>query len=239
MDELTGYRYYSAGQLSRLHRILALKDLGLSLDQIASLLKEETSTEQISGMLRLKSIEVGERVAEEQLRLARVEALLRQIEQEGKMPMYEVALRRIPTQNVAAIRRTLPNYGGISGLFGELFGSLGGKVKFLGPTIGIYHDPEFREQDVDAEVAIPAEGDLPTDAPVQMRALPGGEMARVIYRGRYEGIGGAYNALVAGLEPNGCRIAGPVREVYLHGPGDAQDPSEYVTEIQVPVERAQ
>ena len=34
VDALTGYRFYSADQLPRLNRILALKDLGFSLDQI-------------------------------------------------------------------------------------------------------------------------------------------------------------------------------------------------------------
>jgi len=35
VDAFTGYRYYSASQLPRLNRILVLKDLGLSLQQIA------------------------------------------------------------------------------------------------------------------------------------------------------------------------------------------------------------
>jgi DNA-binding transcriptional MerR regulator len=35
VDNFTGYRYYSADQLPRLNRILALKDLGFSLEQIA------------------------------------------------------------------------------------------------------------------------------------------------------------------------------------------------------------
>ncbi len=37
----TGYRYYSVGQSHRLNRILALKDLGLSLAQIARLLDDD------------------------------------------------------------------------------------------------------------------------------------------------------------------------------------------------------
>ena len=41
VDPQTGYRYYSASQLSRLHRILALKDLGFSLEQIAMCLEEQ------------------------------------------------------------------------------------------------------------------------------------------------------------------------------------------------------
>ncbi len=36
VDEFTGYRYYSASQMPRLNRILALKDLGLSLEQVGN-----------------------------------------------------------------------------------------------------------------------------------------------------------------------------------------------------------
>lgn len=57
-------------------------------------------------------------------------------------------------------------------------------------------------------------------------------------QGPYERIGEAYNAVMTWLEPNGYHIAGPVREVYLRGPGDTENPEEYVTEIQVPVEKA-
>jgi len=83
VDRFTGYRYYSLDQLSRLNRILALKDLGFSLEQIAQLLDENLPAAQIRGMLRMKQAELQDRVREEQERLARVEARLRQIEQEG------------------------------------------------------------------------------------------------------------------------------------------------------------
>ena len=41
VDPETGYRYYSASQLSQLHRILALKDFGFSLEQIATMPRRE------------------------------------------------------------------------------------------------------------------------------------------------------------------------------------------------------
>ena len=59
------------------------KDLGFSLEQIAQLLDENLPAAQIRGMLRMKRVEIQDRVQEEQERLARVEARLRQIEQEG------------------------------------------------------------------------------------------------------------------------------------------------------------
>src|SRR5512143_322161 len=85
VDRFTGYRYYSADQLPRLHRILALKDLGLSLEQIAQLLDDDLPAAQLRGMLRLKQVELRAQMQEEQARLARVAARLNQIEQEGKM----------------------------------------------------------------------------------------------------------------------------------------------------------
>ncbi|HRE27216.1 MAG TPA: MerR family transcriptional regulator, partial [Anaerolineales bacterium] len=36
VDTFTSYRYYEFNQLPRLYRILALKDLGLSLEEIGS-----------------------------------------------------------------------------------------------------------------------------------------------------------------------------------------------------------
>jgi DNA-binding transcriptional MerR regulator len=86
VDELTGYRYYSIDQLPRLNRLLALKDLGFSLDQIARVLIEGVTHAQLRGMLVLKRAEVEDLLSEEQRRLERIEARLREIEQEDTMP---------------------------------------------------------------------------------------------------------------------------------------------------------
>lgn len=59
-----------------------------------------------------------------------------------------------------------------------------------------------------------------------------------MYQGPYEGIGGTYNAVMTWPEPNGYRIAGPVHENYLRSPGNTNDPEQYITEIQVPVQKA-
>jgi len=74
VDRFTDYRYYSFEQLPRLNRILALKDLGFSLEQIARLLDEGLSPAQLRGMLRLRQAEIRQQVKEDQERLVRVEA---------------------------------------------------------------------------------------------------------------------------------------------------------------------
>ena len=90
IDCFTNYRYYSLDQLPRLNRILALKDLGLSLEQIGQILHEDLTPEKIRGMLLLKQAEMEDQLKEARDRLARVAARLRQIEMEGKMPDYDV-----------------------------------------------------------------------------------------------------------------------------------------------------
>jgi effector-binding domain-containing protein len=239
VDRFTGYRYYSASQLPRLNRILALKDLGFSLDQVAQLLDEDLSPDQIRGILRLKQIEIQGQMQEEQARLARVEWRLKQIEQEEAMPTQEVVIKQIPAQSVASVRDTVP-IAGISQLFGEIFAYLGQRrVSPVGPPIGIYYDEEFREEAVDIEIAVPVAGPVPEGDRVKGRELPAvEEMACMVHEGSYETIGGAYGRLMAWVEANGYRMAGPVREVYLQGPESSRDPSTYVTEIQFPVEKA-
>src|SRR5262245_8336181 len=158
VDAFTGYRYYSASQLPRLNRVLALKDLGFTLEQIGRVLDEGVSPAQLQGMLRLKRAEAQRQVEDEQARLARIEARLRQIEREDTMPDYGVVLKQVEPQWVAGVRRVLPNYQAVGQLYGELFGALGptgalarGEMPL---TAAVYHDEGYRERDVDVEAVV-------------------------------------------------------------------------------------
>jgi DNA-binding transcriptional MerR regulator len=76
LDPDTGYRYYSFDQLARLNRILALKELGFPLEQIAHLLEEHLSLEQLRGMFTLKQAQTQQLIDIEQSRLTRIAARL-------------------------------------------------------------------------------------------------------------------------------------------------------------------
>lgn len=242
VDKWSGYRYYSADQLPRLNRILALKDLGLSLDEIARSL-DDLPAAQIRGMLRLKQVEAKERVREEEERLARVEARLKQIEVEGKMPTYEVVLKSILPQRVASLRGTIPTYSGQGLLWGELEAYLGRQgIRPIAPCLTIYHDPEYREREVDAEVCETVEATVQGgNGRVKIYDLPAvPKMASLVHHGSFQTLGEAYSALMTWIQTNGYRIVGPNREHYLQtGPNGQvrQDDPSYVTEIQLPVEK--
>src|SRR5512134_2933403 len=85
VDSFTSYRYYSVSQLPRLHRILALKGLGFSLEQIGVVLAEGLTPEQMRGMLRLRHAQISQQLAEVQSQLIDVEMRLQQIEREQQV----------------------------------------------------------------------------------------------------------------------------------------------------------
>lgn len=243
VDTATGYRYYSFTQLPRLNRILALKTLGLSLEQIGRLLDEDLSVEQIRGMLRLKQAETQQRLQEELTRLAYVEAKLKQIESEGKMPEHEVVLKSIEPVRVAIAPAVLPHISGIGPFFDRLFDRVGDAIgmsnaDFAGPGIALYYDEEMADTNIQVAAAIPTNGDLTVGDNVQIETLPAYEqVASVVHHGPFTGFQLAYQAVMGWIETNGYSICGPIREVYLQYERDG-DPANYVTEIQCPVTKS-
>ncbi|MCB9134598.1 MAG: MerR family transcriptional regulator [Anaerolineales bacterium] len=238
VDRFTSYRYYTLDQIPRLNRILAFKDLGFSLEQIAELLDEDVSVEQIRGMLRLKRAEIARNLADEQARFARVEARLRQIEQENQpMPAYEIVIKKVESIRIAGLRDIAENYQSLGPLFGELYAAVAQNMLTpVGPTIAIYYDEGYREREVDVEVAVPVSENtsLPQQR-VQVRTLPGAEVASLLYRGSYDDFTPAYQALMGWMQANGYMMTGPNREIYLRGPGEGISPEDFLTEIQFPV----
>jgi DNA-binding transcriptional MerR regulator len=242
VDRFTGYRYYEFDQLPRLYRILALKDLGFSLEEIGRLLEGDLPVEQMRGMLKLRQAEIRQRVDEEAKRLERVELWLRQIEQENSMSNYDVVIKKIDPVRVASVRAVVPTPPDQGALWGELMGYLGQQnARMIGPPTAVYHDGEFKERDWDIEVCMPVVDQITPNERVEVHNLPGFETAAcVVHTGPFATIGEAYDALAKWIDQNGYRIVGPWRELNLRVPeplGNQNDPNT-VNEIQFPVEKA-
>ena len=237
IDRFTGYRFYSVTQLPRLNRILALKDLGLSLNQIARLLTEELPVEQLRGMLRLKQVEIQQQMQQEEEKLDRVAARLRQIEQENKMSNYDVVIKKVEPQRIASMRDVIPSYPEQGHLWQDLETVMvQNQIKSTGPCLTLYHSDEPK---IDAEVCEPIAEDisLPQNTQVQTRELPAVVVAAVIHHGPFNTLSESYEAVLKWIEANGYQINGPCREIYLQPPtemGSQTDP-DTVTEVQFPV----
>jgi DNA-binding transcriptional MerR regulator len=241
VDDWTGYRYYGFEQMACLNRILALKELGFSLEQIGRLLDEDVSVERMRGMLTLRRAEIQARLERESERLTQVEVWLRQMEQENKMSDTNVVIKKIGPLRIVSVRGVIPQPSEQGPMWHDLEGYLAlQRVRPDGACFALYHDDEFKERDWDIEVCEPVSVELTESSKVKVRDLPAVEMmACSIYQGPFATIGEAYNSIFEWLSRNGYRINGPCREVYLRPArnGSQNDP-QTVTEIQYPVEKA-
>lgn len=237
IDDFTGYRFYTAVQLIRLNRILALKDLGFALEQIAQILDDDLSSEQVRGMLRLKEAEIEREIAAEQARLTRIQSRLQQFNQESIMPQYDVVLKTVDAIQVATVRDVIGKYDEMGRLLDELYGVLGqNNVRPMGPPMAIYHDEGYQEADVDVETAVSVtRAQLKENGRVRIYHLPIIKAASVLHQGDYTSVSAAYQTIMQWISDNNFQIIGPNREIYLRGPSPNTNPAEYVTEIQFPV----
>lgn len=247
IDRFTGYRYYSVDQLPRLNRILMLKDLGFSLEQIGRMLTDNLSVDEMRGMLLAKQAEIEQELVESKARLERLSARLRQIEQEGQVSNYEVILKEVAPQCIVSTRQVVPTVSDMRyyrrTLFNRLYRWLEQHlVELSGPELVIYHRAEYTDQDIDMEAAVVVDArqlemDMSSTEQLAVRALPAVHtMASVIHQGHPQDIGQAMTALFCWIGQNGFSSAGVFREIHLYGRElELVECDPVVIELQIPV----
>ncbi len=234
VDDATGYRYYSLAQAPEAERIRLLRSLDMPLETIKRLL-DERDPGRVRQLLEEHRARIEERIAEHQRALS----FLHKLTREEEAMTYEVCIKQQIEQPILSIRTHTPiaAIGEVMGrCFGQMFGYLGQiGVRPAGMPLAIYHDPEFMEDDVDVEICVPTERRVAGKGEMNGSVLAGGPVAATLHAGSYHEVGPAYQALMAWIQEHGHECAGPPREVYLVGPGQAADPAEYRTEIAWPL----
>jgi len=241
VDDATGYRRYAAGQLPRLNRIVALRKLGFTLNQVAELLDDTVSAEQLHGMLRLRRAELAAQVAADSARLAQVEFRLRSIEREGKMPSIDVTLKEVPPVRVAELTAVAASYEPedigpvIQPLYARVEAELARSgLAVSGPGIAYYEDVS---DGVLVHAAVVVSGAITGDVELRLVDLPGVELAATaVHHGPMSESGPTYDQMAHWLAENGYRSGQYAREVSLHCPPGV-DQRGWVTEFQIPVAR--
>lgn len=249
VDPFTGYRYYELDQLPRLHRILALKDLGFSLEQIAALLESDLSPELLRGMLMAKEAELKQAQDEGATRLQRVAARLRQIEARDDLDAYEIVLKSVPALTVASIRSLIPEIEMVGRYCDTHFEELEAWLRhhhlpWQGPTMNLYYNDEFTETDIDMESAVLVQAsarqlNLSGRQEVAIREMEAvAQMASLVHPLSFARLSEGIIALLTWVSVNGYDTAGPMREIHLFGhPKTVDTQTEVVMELQVPVSR--
>jgi DNA-binding transcriptional MerR regulator len=244
VDPDTGYRGYSAAQLGQINRIMALKELGLSLTQVRLMLDGVTLGE-LGGMLLLRRAQLEHELEQHKNRLLGIEARLRSIAREDDMPADDIVAKTIPATGVVVIAGQAPGFGAanIVPVVNQLvaqFDQLGihDRVKEAGPRV-IFYEREHGA-DVTVLLALPVtEPPAELPVPARYRVLPEIEAAVTVRSGPAAGIFPmVYQDLVRWIEERGYHpVPGPGREVWVHDKDDISDPGPQVFEIQLPFRR--
>ena len=236
VDPNSGYRYYRPGQLRRLNRIVALKDLGLRLDQVRAIVDEQITGDQLRAMLRLRQAELQAQILDGRHRLDRVQARLRLIDAEETMTHPDVITKTVPATTAVgltaiAASATQEDVGPVVGpMYPPIMQHLAAAgVTPTGPSIAYYTPaPESSEDALRVHVTFPVAADSVPG--LERVAIPAAEVASAIHHGPIEGVDAAYQLLHAWVRNHGFTDTGRAREVYLECPDDT---SEWITEIQV------
>ncbi|MFE3032124.1 MerR family transcriptional regulator [Streptomyces canus] len=242
VDPASGYRYYSAAQLARLNRIIALKDLGFTLQQVRDIVEEKVSAEELRGMLRLRRAELETAMAAAGARLVQVEARLRAIESEGYMPTNDVVIKSVPAVRVAELTATAASYEPedispvIGPLYDELFQHLSSAgVTPTGPGVAYYEDAPEGGGKIRVHAAVQVSAPL-QDGPFRILDLSSlDEAATIVHRGSMDTVLPTAQTLARWVDANGYQSTGYPREINLECPENRDD---WVTELQAPVTRS-
>lgn len=244
VDEWTGYRYYSAQQLPRLNRILALKELGLSLEQIGRMLNDDISAEEIRGMLALKKAQAEQAVRDELTRLRSIEARLQQIESGGHSGRYDIVIKSIPAQPYLSLRKICPSFDAARTALFEMSHALPAAVgkKNLGYFTSLLRSEGYADTDVDLEIGFVLQDSfhqapvtLPSGQVMTLSTLPAVEtMVTAVFTGTFDMSHPCRAGLADWMESNGYEFDGDGREVFIVPPLPGKE-DEAVIEIQYPV----
>ena len=242
VDPASGYRFYTASQLARLNRIVALKDLGFTLEQVGAMVEEKVSVEELHGMLRLRRAQLQSQIAADSARLVQVEARLRIIEMEGAMPAQDVQVKKIPAVRVAELNAAAASLepDSITPVIRPLYAELGPRLGQAGltpggPAIAYYSDAQDGEGVlVHATLPVNADSDAGESQGIEIVDLPEVEAATIVHHGSMDNVLATIQVLARWIEENGYQSAGYPRELYLECP---EDEDKWVTELQEPITR--
>ena len=247
IDEWTGYRYYSAQQIPRLNRILALKDLGLSLEQVRRMLDDDISSEEIRGMFALRKAQIEQSLQEEILRLQQIEARLNQID-EGEMPDdYEIIVKSIPTLPYLSLRERMPSFDVARMILLEMTRAIASSQqrKNTGHLTVLMHEEMFGADSIDLEMGFVLHENVETAVSVSdtrtltVTQLPAVEtMVTAVRMGFPQTSHNCRAALATWVESNGYEFSGLGREVFIVPPVPGRE-EETVMEIQYPIQKVE
>lgn len=239
IDKWTGYRMYSVEQIPVLNKIVYLRDSGFNVAEIAATLDHGTDSF-IVAQLTKKQEEIEQTIQLEKEKIKKIELAKKELQSSRSEMHYQVSIKSIPECPVLSLRRIIPTYYAEGELWNELsFFAAQNQVTISNHTFSIYHNTEYKEQNVDVELCAPVKKIGKNITPFTYRvteAVP--IMACTMVYGEFSNIAGAYLALAQWLQRNRqYRMLGASRQIAHRGPWNESNPDKYLIEMQIPLEK--
>ncbi len=232
VDDASGYRYYSTGQIATAQVIRRLRDLEMPLDEIAGVLSTDDLS--VRNQLMASHLDRLERALDDTQRAVRS---LRDLLESSTPPSIE--LRTAPAVRAAAVTAVVDAsaFGPwFQGALGELDATIAAHgVPPAGPAAGIYETAVFADGRGEATVFIPLDSPVTAVGRVHMIEVPSAELAVTVHAGSHDDIDRAYGALATYVAERAISMEGPVRETYTVGLRETADPRAWSTEIGWPI----
>lgn len=234
-DPFNNYRYYDINQLEVAEKINELKTLGFKIDHIREILN--SSSERYKELLIQKRDEL---LKDKDSIMSKLKLIDYTLENNERLEMsFTINLKTIPAKKIAAIRKTIPNYQSEGLIFEELFSQLKtvDKIKTNPSFLGIiYHDNEYKENDIDVEAFTEVLEPEKTDK-ITLKEFPEQEVVSCLIKGSYSQFPKAHKEIGKWIEDNNYQIIGPSFNVYYISPADTNEEDKFLTESCFPVKK--
>lgn len=231
IDEESGYRYYTMSQMETLHRILALKEAGFTIEDM----KHLNASGDERGFLLRKKKALLEKIAELTLQLSKIDGYLMA---GGNSLSAPVMVKTIPETVCAVMRRRIDSYDALFDIMPEL----GGYMEDAGCVCALpeycftqYLEPGFQEAQILVEVCEAVTEKKADRGCLRFRTIPEIRAACIYHKGSYRDFPKTYEVILRYIEENGYEICGNIRESYIDGVWNKDSEDEWLSEIQIPV----
>ncbi len=236
VDPGNGYRYYAEDQIPLAQVIRRLRGLQMPVAEVKSVL----AAPDLEARNRLIAAHL-DRLERE---LARTRAAVLELRGLLERPVLQRAVehRTVPPTAAIAIQATVDREDLIAwwqGALGELHAVLGAQgLKPTGPPAGIYSSEIFQHGRGDATVFIPTAGAARAVGRGEPLVVAPAELAIMLHRGTLADADLTFGELGAHVMRHEISVEGPLREQYLIGFLDTDDPDQWETEIGWPIFRS-